>query len=237
MRREVIGDAVLYLARCEDMLHEIPRDVAVVTDPPYGIRFSHGGGGGNWGRSTAFSGVSIAGDDQPFDPAPWLTYSQTILWGANHYASRLPDAASWLVWDKRDGSTSNDQADCELAWSNLRGPARLFHHLWQGMFKASERGVRRVHPMQKPVALLEWCVEKVQGTILDPFVGSGTTGVACVNLRRPFIGIEIEPKYFDIACRRIEQAHRQRDLFVHAAPAVDPQDQRTVDLFQEVDAA
>jgi len=205
----------------------------VVTDPPYGIGFSHGIGGGNWGRSTTFGNQKIYGDDSLFDPKPWIECRQCILWGANHYASRLPDAAGWLVWDKRNGSTSNDQADCELAWTNLKGPARLYHHLWQGMFKASERGISRDHPMQKPIALMEWCVMMTRGTVLDPFMGSGTTGVACIRLGRRFVGIEIEHRYFDIACKRINETQRQGDLLNSIPPAQDPEDHRMADLFAE----
>jgi site-specific DNA-methyltransferase (adenine-specific)/modification methylase len=102
--------------------------------------------------------------------------------------------------------TSNDQADCEHAWTNLGGPSRLYSHKWNGMIRGGEEGkVRRVHPMQKPVALMRWCVEMTHGeTVLDPYMGSGTTGVACVRLGRRFIGIELEPKYFAIAKRRIQ---------------------------------
>ena len=149
----------------------------------------------------------------------WLTFPEVVLWGANHYASRLPDASCWLTWDKRDGVCSNDQADCEHAWTNLGGPARVIRHLWNGMLKASERGEVRVHPTQKPVAVMEWVLGFVKAhTILDPFMGSGTTGVACARLGRRFIGCEIEPRYFDIACKRIEEAYRQPRLFAEPAP-------------------
>lgn len=196
-----------------------PQGWAVVADPPYGIGFVHRGKGGRLARSTQFGGVAIAGDERPFDPAPWLAFPEAVLWGANHYASRLPDASCWLTWDKRDGVCSNDQADCEHAWTNLGGPARVIRHLWNGMLKASERGEVRVHPTQKPVAVMEWVLGFVKAhTILDPFMGSGTTGVACARLGRKFIGIEIDQGYFDIACRRIEEAYRQPRLF--AEPAV-----------------
>ena len=197
-----------------------PQGWAVVADPPYGIGFVHSGKGGRLARSTQFGGVAVVGDNHPFDPAMWLTFPEVVLWGANHYASRLPDASCWLTWDKRDGVCSNDQADCEHAWTNLGGPARVIRHLWMGMLKASERGEVRVHPTQKPVAVMEWVLSFVKAhTILDPFMGSGTTGVACARLGRRFIGVEIEPRYFDIACRRIEAAQKQGDMFV-PPPAV-----------------
>ena len=215
MNPVIIGNATLYLGDCLEILPTLPKVDAVITDPPYGIGYSHGVGGGKLARSTQFDHHPIVNDDRPFDPAPWLTFAKVILWGANHYASRLPDSPSWLTWDKRDGICSNDQADCEHAWSNLGGPARIKRHLWNGMLKDSERGITRVHPTQKPIAVMTWCIEQagMPETILDPYMGSGTTGVACINLGRKFIGIEIEPKYFDIAVERITNAQRQERMF------------------------
>ena len=216
MRTEVIGDATLYLGDCLEILPTLGQVDAVVADPPYGISFAHGGGGGKLARSTQFAGAAIHGDDSPFDPMPWLSFPQVILWGGNHFASRLPDSACWLTWDKRDGVCSNDQADCEHAWTNIKGPARIKRLLWNGMLKATERGEVRVHPTQKPVALMEWCLNlapKTTLTVADPFMGSGTTGVACANMGKTFYGIERERKYFDIACKRIEDAYRQVRLF------------------------
>ena len=228
-RVERIGDATLYLGDCRDVLPLLSGVDAVVTDPPYGIGYVHGAGGGKLARSTAFADVRITGDNTPFDPMEWLGFQQAILWGANHFASRLPDASRWLTWDKRDGLCSNDQADCEHAWTNLRGPARIIRHLWNGMLKATERGEIRVHPTQKPIALMQWgCVEMTAGVVLDPFMGSGTTGVACARLGRRFIGVEINENYFNIAVKRIEQAYQQPDLFV---PRAKPSAPVIADLF------
>ena len=216
MRIEQIGDAKLLCGDYRDILPMLEAD-AVVTDPPYGIGYAHGGGGGKLARSTAFAHEAIVGDDQPFDPSDFLRFPTVVLWGANHFAERLPSSAGWLIWDKRDGVCSNDQADCEIAWTNKPSPARLMRHLWNGMLKASERGESRFHPTQKPVAVMEWCLKQatqVGDLVLDPFMGSGTTGVACAKLGRKFIGIEIEPKYFEIACRRIEAAYKQPDMFI-----------------------
>ena len=214
-RKEVIGNATLYLGDCLEILPTLPKVDAVITDPPYGIGYSHGVGGGKLARSTQFDHHPIEGDDKPFDPSMWLGFDKVVLFGANHYASRLPDSSFWLVWDKRDGVCSNDQADCEMAWVKGKGNARLIRHLWNGMLKDSEKGVQRVHPTQKPVAVMSWAIKQVgaSGTILDPYVGSGTTGIAVLQLGHQFIGIEIEPKYFDIACERIENAQRQERLF------------------------
>jgi site-specific DNA-methyltransferase (adenine-specific) len=201
LRKEVIGDAELWLGDCREIV------------PILGV------GGGCLARSTQFDHHAIIGDDAPFDPTPWLQYNDVILFGANHYADRLPASPFWLVWDKRDGVCSNDQADCEFAWVKGSSPARLVRHLWNGMLKKSERGEIRVHPTQKPIAVMEWAIltADIQGTILDPFMGSGTTGVACVRLGRKFVGIEINEHYYSIACRRIEDAYRQPDLFIETA--------------------
>jgi site-specific DNA-methyltransferase (adenine-specific) len=223
-RIEVIGDAQLYLGDCLEILPTLPKVDAVITDPPYGIGYmAPTGVGGECRNLPRRSYEAIYGDNKPFDPMPWLTFSEVVLWGANHYADRLPASAGWLIWDKRDGMTPNNNSDCEIAWLKGGGSARMFRHLWNGMCQASEKGETRAHPTQKPVALMTWCLGFVKArTVLDPYMGSGTTGVACVNDGRSFIGIEREPKYFDIACRRIEQAYKQRPLF-EAEPARKPE--------------
>jgi site-specific DNA-methyltransferase (adenine-specific)/modification methylase len=217
----VIGNATLYRGDCMEILPTLGKVDAVITDPPYGIGFKHGGnnrsgiGGGKY--STKFDGVAIHGDDLSFDPSRWLDISPvSVLWGANHYADKLPAKDSWLIWDKRAASHhQNDFADCEMAWCSKGGVARIFRHHWDGMMKASERGVPRVHPTQKPIELMQWCIQQagMPETVLDPFMGSGSTGVTAMNLDRKFIGIEIDPVYFQIACDRIERAQQQLKLF------------------------
>jgi site-specific DNA-methyltransferase (adenine-specific) len=224
MRKEVIGDATLYLGDCIEILPHLPKVDACITDPPYGIGYmAPTGVGGEYKNLPRRTYDAIHGDDQPFDPSPWLGFREVVLWGANHYADRLPSSAGWLVWDKRDGMTPNNNSDCEIAWLKGGGSARMFRHLWNGMCQASEKGETRTHPTQKPVALMAWCLGFVKAqTVLDPYMGSGTTGVACVNDGRAFIGIEREPRYLDIACRRIEQAYKQRPLF-EAEPVKAPE--------------
>ena len=210
-RVEIIGDATLYLGDCREILPTLGKVDAVVTDPPYGI---------GWmtpcSPKRPKSGWTVHGDDQPFDPSPWLQWP-CVLWGANHYASRLPNAAGWLVWDKRHNMPSNDQSDVELAFCNVGGSARIFRKTWNGggSLLAENGPERAIHPTQKPVAVMAWCMGFLPDaeTILDPFMGSGTTGVAAIKLGRKFVGIEIEPKYFDIACRRVEEAWKQPRLF------------------------
>ena len=201
------GAVTIYHGDCREILPGLPKVDLVLTDPPYGIGYSHGVGGGNLAGSTKFDHHPIYGDDKPFDPSPWLGFDAVVLWGANHYASRLPDSKFWLVWDKRDGMGSNDQADCEMAWVKGKGNARIFRHIWNGMLKASERGIPRDHPTQKPEALMAWCLSYFPDskTILDPFMGSGTTLRAAKDLGRKAIGIEIEEKYCEIAAKRMAQ--------------------------------
>lgn len=206
MRTEQIGDATLYLGDCLEVLPTLGKVDAVVTDPPYGIGWDTNYS--RFSRGTADK-AQIRNDEKVFDPTPWLQFREVILWGANHFNNKLPQAAL-LVWDKRNNDGTAFLSDGEVAWFS-KG---------YGVYIKSISGQRHrsisggLHPTQKPVPLMQWCVEKTTGTVLDPFMGSGTTGVACANLGRKFIGIEIEPKYFDIACRRIEDAYKQPRLFV-----------------------
>ena len=214
LRKEIIGDATLYLGDCREVLPTLGKVDAVVTDPPYGISYKSPSG---CGRTARGDYPIIHGDTAPFDPQPWLAFPQVVMFGANHFASRLPDSAKWLVWDKRDGMKPNNNSDCELAWVKSGGSARLIRHLWNGMLKATERNERRVHPTQKPVAVMEWVLNqttKPNDLVLDPYLGSGTTGVACANLGRKFVGIEIDETYFNIACDRIRKAYDQPDMLV-----------------------
>jgi site-specific DNA-methyltransferase (adenine-specific)/modification methylase len=135
-----------------------------------------------------------------------------VLFGGNYYT--VPPTSCWLVWDKLTGD--NDFADCELAWTNLPKAVRRIQYLWNG-FQRARGEPRGDHPTQKPLGVMKWCIEQLpepNRIILDPFCGSGTTGVAAVKLGRRFVGIEIEPRYYEIALRRIEQALRQPDLFI-----------------------
>ncbi len=238
-REEIIGDCRLILGDCREILPTLGRVDACVMDPPYGIgeaagkaatrtsglasrkrdasRYQRDYGVASWDDDTADEEVAMA-----VSLAKW-----SIVFGGNYYD--LPPTSCWLVWDKLNGDT--DFADCELAWTNLPKAVRRIRFLWNGCMRR-ERDIPREHPTQKPVDVLKWCIEHLPDsthTILDPFMGSGTTGVACVKLGRKFIGIEIEPKYFDIACRRIEQAYAQPDLFV--APPAPPAQQ--LDLLSE----
>jgi DNA modification methylase len=200
----------IYHGDCREVLPLLTVE-AIVADPPYGIAYSPGGGGKGWApNSKTFTGDDlIIGDDETFNPTFLLRYDVVVLWGANHYADRLPPMPSWVIWDKRlTNDFSNDFADCEMAWTNQGGPARMFRHLWNGLLKDSERGERRVHPAQKPLALMKWVIGKYtieNHIVCDPFMGSGTTLRAAKDLGRRAIGIEIEEKYCEIAAKRLAQ--------------------------------
>jgi site-specific DNA-methyltransferase (adenine-specific)/modification methylase len=203
LRKEVIGRATLYLGDCRDVLPTLASVDAVVTDPPYGI----GMDGGKIGKAEY---AKADWDSEAADIGPVLAMAvPSIIWGGNYFG--LPAESRWLVWDKRNDPTTF--ADCELAWTNLGGAVRQFRWLWSGPYQQQRE--ERWHPTQKPLAVMKWCLNFVPDatTILDPFMGSGTTGVAAVQMGRDFIGIEREPAYFDIACRRIEDAQRQGSLF------------------------
>lgn len=223
-RIETLADGVtLYLGDCRQILRTLPKVYAVVTDPPYGIGFNHDGGGkGIWSRR---NDGSVVGDDLPFDPSPFLGFSDCIFWGANHFADRLPASAGWLIWDKKLGLKEDNFSDCEIAWHMHGTRAMMYRKLWNGLL-AHENGERRHHIMQKPIDLMKWCLGFIPDamTIVDPFMGSGTTGVAAIKLGRKFIGIEIEPKYFDIACKRIQAVVDAPDMFVEQPKAAKQED-------------
>jgi len=215
VRKEELAEGIVLIqGDCLEVLPTLGLFDALISDPPYGISYKSPSGRGMTERGDY---PVIAGDTQAFDPSPFLGFDQVVLFGANHFADRLPASAKWLVWDKRDGLASNNNSDCELAWVKVGGSARLITHLWNGMLKATEKDQRRLHPTQKPIAVMEWVIEQASRrghAIIDPFMGSGTTGVAAVKLGRRFTGIEIDPGYFDIACRRIAAALKEPDLFV-----------------------
>jgi len=225
-RVEHIGRATLYLGDCRDILPTLGKVDAVVTDPPYGMRwdtnsarFSGGSGAGpRYGRGRSDWGA-IAGDNEPFDPAPWLDFPKVILFGSNHYAARLPVGTTLLWIKKADHLFGTFLSDAEVAWMKGGHGVYCFRHQSPPPSRVAEHDGTVAHPTQKPIQLMKWCIEKTGNaeTILDPFMGSGTTGVAAVQMGRDFIGIECKPKYFDIACRRIEQAQRQGDLFIAGA--------------------
>lgn len=182
-----------------------PEINCVLTDPPYGISYKSPTGNGLAQRGDY---KVIEGDDQEFEPRILFDYSRNVItWGANHYANKLENSAGWLIWDKRDGEAINNNSDCELAWTNMLGSARLFHHKWNGMIKDSERGEKRIHPTQKPVKLFEWCLDITRSgqVIIDPFAGSGIIIIACDNTDRTAIAIERDTVYAAAILNRMQE--------------------------------
>lgn len=210
-----VKDVELIYGDCLDVLPRLSRRLNVVTDPPYGIALdtetSTQRGRQVFGR--------IVGDTEVFDPSPFMGFPDVILWGCNNYCHAIPPhTGQWYFWDKvtRNG-LSVRIAEGEFCWHKRGTKPRAFRHLWSGAYRDSETGNMSEHPTQKPVALMRWCLEQMRlppgSTILDPYMGSGTTGVAAIQLGYKFIGIEIDAGYFAIARRRIDEARGVGSLF------------------------
>ena len=173
----------------------------LLTDPPYGINYQSD-------RRYLWGSRNIANDETPFDPAPLLVYPRCVLFGAEHYAARLPISKGWIVWEKRGGMDSTDSglrvADCELAWTNITGRHRVFNELWMGPIRRE----KFLHPTQKSINLMRWIVSQWTGSgdlVFDPYMGSGPIAGACADLGRRYIGIEIEEEYCEAAVSRLGQ--------------------------------
>ena len=210
MKPVIIGDATLYLGDCMDILPTLDKVDAVITDPPYGINKdgqvrTTGGNGGR--KAYEFLGWDGERPSKEVFNAILSKANKHCLWGGNYFADLLPPTMRWLVWDK--GQRIN-QSDGELAWTSLQSALRI---CTMNRVELMQDGAQ--HPTQKPVRLMAWTIKQMGPcqTILDPFMGSGTTGVAAIQMGRKFIGIEREPKYFEIACKRIKQAVAQGQLF------------------------
>jgi site-specific DNA-methyltransferase (adenine-specific)/modification methylase len=161
------------------------------------------------------------GDAEPFDPAPVVGAAPLVLlWGADHYRARLPDGGSFLCWDKSIGLGPADSfADAEFAWTNVPRIKRTVHRqLWKGIAaRGADKAGGRVHVSQKPRELMRWCLGLLglpRGSLVaDPYMGSGSTGIAALEMGHRFVGVEIDPGHFHTACQRIEAAQQQATLF------------------------
>lgn len=205
-----VGCCTLILGDYREQVAAWPDSHIVVADPPYGNDYRQ-----KRSRDALVkvdrTHAPIIGNAVPFEPSALLRFSRAILWGANYYADRLPANGKWLVWDKRENTTPDDGADVEMAWTNLRGVPRMHRQLWRGICRRGEenisKGSRKLHPNQKPVALMDWCLEHAGATpadvVVDTHMGSGTTGLACLRRGIPFIGCEIDPAHFDTAVQRL----------------------------------
>lgn len=229
-KREYLnGRVVLYRGDCLELLEAgLLECDAIVSDPPYGIGLQLGAGG-NGAAKKHTRADPIIGDDRPFEPRPWLDHARkgtsqsmkpaangkpVVLFGADHYKSKLPDSGGFYCWDKSCGhGPAASFVDAEYIWMNRKNPRRIFRHFWMGAMRAHDGfdGKKaRQHLSQKPVNLMAWCMETarigVDKVVLDPFMGSGSTGVAAIQTGRRFIGVEIDQEHFDTACKRIEKA-------------------------------
>jgi len=203
----------IYHGDCTVALHLIDADLCL-TDPPWGVNnrndYAKRGRGDRpyWNGANDFA--QIKGDDRPFDPSPLFRFQNVILWGANHYASDLPSSSFWLCWDRKcEKAADSDITDCELAW--VRGKkyrtTRMFRHMWAGFQRDSQVGEKHRHPMEKPVALMSWCLSWFPdaAVVVDPYMGSGPVLEAAKRNGRKAIGFEIEESYCESAAKRLSQ--------------------------------
>ena len=207
-------NVTLYRGDCLEILPTLEGADAVISDPPYGMNYTcrmksmagrNGSGGKDWGKT-------IEGDNEPFDPSPWLKWEKVVLFGSNHFGARLP-VGTKLVWIKRnDPAFGTFFSDAEEAW--MKGGCGIYCKRDLSM---NGEALTRQHPCQKPVPLMAWCMDKAKvaegETVLDPYMGSGSTAIAAIRTGRRFIGIEKDPEHFENARKRIEAELAQGDLF------------------------
>lgn len=214
----------IYHGDCREVMPSLSGIDLVLTDPPYGIKYKSTHNTGykvrkeEWAKYRKKDNFkTIQGDNIPFEPKSFLEFPKVALFGANYFASKLPDTKCWIVWDKKLGKPDK-QADCELIWTNFKSPSRIFPHLWRGICRAGEENVvhgPKLHPHQKPLALLRYIIElsKCEVVVFDPYMGSGSTLIAAKQSRRPSIGIEIEEEYCEIAAERCRAFSNQNRKF------------------------
>ena len=216
MRREVYNiDCMEYMKTLPDKCFDL-----VIADPPYGIKED---GLKNHSRSKLAKAQEYAPKDWDKQAMPKEFFDEIIrvsknqiIWGANHFISRIPyDSPCWIVWDKDNGN--NDFADCELAWTSFKTAVRRFKYRWAGMLQENMKNKeRRIHPCQKPVALYAWLLQHFipqGGVIFDPMMGSQSSRIAAHRLGFDYVGCELNKEYFDKGCERFKQETSQLSLF------------------------
>jgi len=219
IKKEVtIGDCRLILGDCMEVMPLLGRVDSIVCDPPYGINLA-GGFSGAGGFSKPIERRQYKGDwdnatpeQSVFDIILKISMYQ-IIWGGNYFTDKLPQGSFWIVWDKEN--TMPTFSDCELAWTSLPKKSVKKIKYRQNGCMSREKG--RYHPTQKPVDVMRWCIEQLPQetvTILDPFMGSGTTLVACAKMGRKGVGIELDEGYFEIACKRVQEAYNSPDMLI-----------------------
>lgn len=196
----------MWLGDCLEILPTLPKYDACITDPPYGIG-KDGRRGNRKHKHYEFLGWDRERPSKELFDQLINSAQNVVIWGGNYFADLLPPTMRWLVWDKGQRMS---QSDGELAWTSMQSALRIFT-----MNRVELRKDGANHPTQKPVRLMKWCIEQVghPKSIVDPFMGSGSTGIAAIQMGCSFYGIEKEAKYFDMACARIENAQKQINLF------------------------
>ena len=209
----------VYNCDCMEYMRGLPDKAfdLVIADPPYGIgadRSQKQRAGIQAGHAAAPSKGygnsewdSKAPDKEWFDELRRISKHQ-IIWGANHFISRIPiDSSCWIVWDKDNGD--NTYADCELAWTSFPTAVRRLRYRWHGMLQVNmAQKEERIHPTQKPIALYEWILKKyAQGgaKIFDPMMGSQSSRIAAYRMGFDYVGCELDKEYFDKGCERFDR--------------------------------
>ncbi len=227
LRKFEAEGVTLILADCREI--KLPSFDCVVSDPPYGCKYvgspgtthrtgihSKGSGRGERTRET------VMHDDEPFDVARWVQWPCAFS-GAQHYYDRLPAGGSLHSWDKRGDYKRTSFADADIIWCSRKMNAQTFRLVWRGLCRHAENSDPILHPTQKPVSLMQWMLSLVEGaTVLDPYMGSGTTGIACIRDGRRFVGVEKDPAHFAIAVQRIRTELAQGVLFRAGGGGAEP---------------
>lgn len=204
------GDCMEYMKTMPDKYVDL-----CICDPPYGINLI----GANVIKNKSDSNTVFNTEwdksipDKAYFEELMRVSKEQIIWGGNYFLNHLGYCKAPIIWDKLNGDSL--YADGEMAWTSKGLPKNLkiWRHQWCGAFKDSERGAEKIHPTQKPVALFGYLIKTYTNegdTVLDNCMGSGTTGVACVNTNRNFVGIEIDDKYFEIAKQRINELQKTK---------------------------
>jgi site-specific DNA-methyltransferase (adenine-specific) len=200
--RHLADGVSVALGDCRAMA--LPKADAVITDPPYGVGHKPGSG-----RMSKIGG-GIAGDETPPD-VRWMSEYPAVIWGGNNFCDQLPRSTGWLVWDKTHPDTC-EHSQAEIAWTNMVKTVRLYREAYHGFMRQRDGWF---HQHQKPPGLMAWCLQwTAEGAlVLDPYMGSGTTGIACIRSGRRFFGVEIDPRHFETSCERLTRELAQGRLF------------------------
>ena len=204
----IIGDCRLLLGDNREILPLLSDIGAILTDPPFGLGDKMQGG--SWGATEKYKKMREWDQNAPSLDFLLNMNVPTVIWGGNYFP--LPPSRKWLVWNKHRRNLT--MADGELAWCSWDGNLRICD-----IYEPNGTYIR-YHSTQKHLGLIMWCIKQLpeyQGVLLDCYLGSGTTGVACAKMGRKFIGIELDEDYFNIACKRITEAYQSPDLFIEAA--------------------